>query len=381
MELLINNGNIAPSFFYTREKLLRAFLEKRVDVTISGKQIGCDEFIKDYGLKYRYVDVDRTGTNLLKDVVTIIDYIRLCRKYQYDIVFSYTVKPNIYGSIGARIAGIKRIYPTVNGLGYAFTDSGKITIKQKAIKRINIYLYRIAFTCSKKVFFQNWDDAEELIQYHAVPRNKCIVVSGSGIDLEKYNYAPLKNTDVFLFASRLLLTKGIRTFLEAAKRIKREYPLARFLVAGSIDSNPDSISKNELETAVSEGTIEYLGHVSNMKEKLEQCSVFVLPSYYREGVPHAVLEAMSVGRAIITCNTPGCKDTISAPDEHGKGRNGFLIGPKDSEALYSRMKWLLNHPDSLEAMGIESRKYAKEVFDVNIVNSIILNEMEIFEGG
>jgi len=379
MKMLINNGKIAPVFFHIREKLLTAIEEKGVEITISGNQTGCDGFISGLGLKYQFVDVDRTGNNPIKDIRTIIDYFRLCKKFQYDVVISYTVKPNIYGSISARLAGIKRIYPTVNGLGYTFTDNGKRTFKQIIIRQVNILLYKIAFCCASKVFFQNPDDARELIQCHAIIRDKCVIIAGSGIDVDKYSYTPVFNTNVFFFASRLLAAKGISTFIEAAKRIKSEYPFARFIVAGSLDNNPDSISVSELNSAISERTIEYLGHISNMYEKLVECSAFILPSYYREGVPHAILEAMSVGRPIITCNTPGCRETVLEADENGKGKNGFLIEPRDDEALYNHIKWLINHPDEVKLMGAESRRNAEEKFNVEKVNSVILSTLALNE--
>lgn len=375
MKLLINNGRISPLFFSTRGKLLTAITDRNIDVTLSGVQNGCDELIQAFNVSFESIDIERTGTNLCKDFALISRYLRFYRKKQYDVVHSYTVKPNIYGSIGARICGIQKIYPTVNGLGYVFTDTGTHTIKQELVQRANLFLYWVAFKCSTKVFFQNSDDAEELISHHVIPREKCVLIPGSGIDLNRFAFCPIRNNNVFLFASRLLLTKGIQTFMEAAKRTKKEYPEARFLIAGGLLDHPDGLKESDLLKAVEEGYVEYLGHVDDMPAQLTECSAFVLPSYYREGVPHAILEAMSIGRPIITCNSPGCRETVSAPDENGRGKNGFVIDPKDSNALYEDMKWLLNHPDEVVRMGLESRRYAEEKFDVEIVNSIMMTEM------
>ena len=217
---------------------------------------------------------------------------------------------------------------------------------------------------------ENSDDAAELVRRGVLPQEKCVVIAGSGIDLNTFPYSEVCQENTFFLATRLLVTKGVRTYFEAAKIVKEKHPEAKFYLAGSLDPNPDGINKDELDQYVQDGTVEYLGVVKDMPAALKEYAVFVLPSYYREGVPHAILEAMSIGRAIITTDAPGCKETIN-------GKNGFLIEPRNSEQLAEKMIWMIEHPAEVKQMGMESRKYAEEKFDVEKVNQVMLETMGI----
>lgn len=371
MRILINSGLVFP-VFAKREQLIEKIKDKGHEVSIGGYQTEARDVCKMKGVGMEYIPFARAGLNPISDIKTVISYYKVIKEGRYDLVHSYTAKPNIYGSIAAKIAGVKRIYPTVNGLGYAFTGN---TSKNKIVRFVISCLYKVAFSCSTAVFFQNIDDAEEMINRRIVKGDKCVVISGSGIDLKKYTYSEMSDSRTFFMATRLLITKGLRNYFEAARIVKKIHPEARFILAGAFDPNPDGIKKEELDEYVNDGTVEYLGVVENMPEVLKSCSVFVLPSYYREGVPHANLEAMSTGRAIITTNTPGCKETIKKPDEEGKGKNGFLVSPNNSIELSERMIWMLEHSAELREMGKESYEYAKERFDVNIVNSEMMKTM------
>ena len=377
MKIMMNSGRIGV-FFTTRFKLVQAIRDKGYDVTIGGYEQEKKNLCVENDLRFAFIPFSRAGINPIADLKTIRYYEKIMKREKFDIVHSYTAKPNIYGSIAAKRVGIKRIFPTVNGLGYAFTDEDNTGIKKRIIRFISLRLYKQAFSCATKVFFQNPDDADEMIRRGTVSRDKCIVIDGSGVDLEKFPYVePSTNPMHFLMATRLLISKGVRTFLEAAKIVKEQYPDVEFTLAGSLDPNPDGIKKNELNPYIEQGVITYLGHVVNMPMTLSNCSVFVLPSYYREGIPRAVLEAMSTGRAIITCNTPGCRETVHHANSSGQGINGFLIQPKNPWQLVEKMIWMIQNPKLVEQMGMESRKYAEERFDVSKVNRQILEEMGI----
>lgn len=375
-KILIHSGR-TNVFFTMRWKLLCSTREAGYDISIGGYEIENANLCKENGFDFVEIPFSRCGLNPFADLKLIRLYEQKIREGGYDIVHSYTAKPNIYGSIGAKRAGVKRIYPTVNGLGYAFTDDTSSGLKSKVVRFITSKLYKKAFKCATKVFFQNADDADELVKRGIVSKDKCVVISGSGIDLEMY---PQKEVSVepvsFFLAARLLITKGVRDYFEAARMVKQKHPEAKFYLAGAFDTNPDGIKQEELDKYINDGAIEYLGYV-NMTEALANCSVFVLPSYYREGVPHAVLEAMSTGRAIITCNTPGCKETVLAVDENGKGKNGFLVEPRNSKSLADSICWMIEHPDEIIQMGKESRKYAEERFDVEKVNRVMMEAMGI----
>lgn len=366
MKILISSGRVAP-FFTKRRKLIEQLLDSGHEVFLGGYQDECKEECERFGTKFVYISMSRTDQNPLADLAVIYRYYKAIRKEKFDVVHSYTAKPNIYGSIAAGLAGVKKIYPTVNGLGYAFAD--KNNIKARITRGLSTILYKIAFSFSTKVFFQNADDAEEMIKRKLVQRNKCVVVAGSGIDLAEYPFSQIENEGSFIMATRLLRSKGVLTYCNAARIVKKLHPKAWVKLAGGFDKNPDSITREEIEPYVEDGSIEYLGHLDDMVVALKNSSVFVLPSFYREGVPHAVLEAMSIGRAIITTNMPGCKETVN-------GKNGFLIDPKDVDELADKMIWMIEHPHEVKQMGMESRLLAEKKFDVQIVNGIMCQILE-----
>ena len=376
LKIMMNSGRI-KIFFYTRKKLVESIRNNGCEVIIGGYEKENEHLCTESGLKFAHIPFSRAGMNPFADMKVINKYRDYIRNEHIDIYHSYTAKPNIYGSIGAKKAGVDRIYPTVNGLGYAFTESGSGSLKFKLIRFINCMLYKKAFKCATKVFFQNPDDMNELVGRKLLPADKCVLVPGSGIDLELFSYSKASCEPlVFFMATRMLVSKGVREYFEAARIVKEKYPEVIFKIAGALDSNPDGIREGELKSYTDDGTIEYIGFV-DMTEALKSCSVFVLPSFYREGVPHAVLEAMSTGRAVITCNTPGCRETILDPDSNGKGANGYLIPPKDSAALAEKIIWMAEHPEEVIAMGDQSRKYAEDRFDVEKVNKLIMETMGI----
>ena len=366
MKIMINSGRISP-FFSTRLQLLNHIKESEYDVTLGGFDTSCVDKCREWGADFAEIPFARAGMNPLQDAKTLKAYYRVMKAGHFDVVHSYTAKPNIYGSIAAKWAGVKKIYPTVNGLGYAFTGN---STKNKLVRAVICVLYKWAFSGATKVFFQNSDDAAELVRRGVLPEEKCVVIAGSGIDLNTFPYSDTYEESTFFLATRLLVTKGVRTYFEAAKKVKSVHPEAKFYLAGSLDPNPDGIKEDELNQDVQDGTVEYLGVVKDMPAALKKYAAFVLPSYYREGVPHAILEAMSTGRAIITTNAPGCKETIN-------GKNGFLIEPRNSEQLAEKMIWMIEHPEEVKQMGVESRKYAEEKFDVEKVNRVMLETMGI----
>lgn len=378
MKIMMNAGTVSP-FFQMRGRLCDSLQKKGYEITVSGYTEVGREVLEQYKAEYVYIPLSRAGINPVQDFKVVMAYYKKMKEEKYEIVHSYTAKPNIYGSIAAKYAGIKGIYPTVNGLGYAFTDVDTGRVKARFVRLMVSLLYKWSFSCATKVFFQNKDDVRELIQRRIIDRNKCVLISGSGIELDAYPYSesPVEPM-VFLIATRLLVAKGVRNFCEAAKIVKKKYPKAVFQLAGALDDNPDSISQKELDLYVKEGIIQYLGVVKDMSFVLKSCSVFVLPSFYREGVPHVILEAMSVGRAVITTDSPGCRETVRGKDDAGKGKNGFLIPAKDSQTLAEKMIWMIKHPDKVQEMGMESRRYAEERFNVEIVNKIMLETMGIF---
>lgn len=365
MKILVTSSFI-PNEFSKRSRLLAQMRGRGHEVTVAGHEPGGADACRALGIKFALIPLANGKLNPFSDLRTFFQYYRLIKKERFDVIHSYTAKPNIYGSIAARLAGVRHIYPTVNGLGYAFID--RHGVKNRALRLVMSCLYKISFACAAKVFFQNPDDVAEMVRRGLVSEKKCVVVPGSGIDLEAFPYAEPGPDNVFLFAARLLLSKGIRTYASAARIVKRPHPEARFLVAGAMSPNPDGLTAEELEHYIGYGTLEYIGEVEDMPAVLAGCSVLVLPTYYREGIPHVLLEAMSTGRAILTTNVPGCRETIN-------GENGFLVEPKNEAALAEKMLWLLEHPGAVHEMGRKGREYAQRCFDVEKVNALILETM------
>lgn len=315
------------------------------------------------GAKLQSFPLDRAGFSALKDIKTILWLRSFFKKSKPDIIFSYQVKPVIYSSL-ASIDFRAKHYAMISGLGIFFSKSKNIP--EVAANTIIKALYKIALLRSRFVFFQNNDDRKKFIEQKIVSAYKSGIVNGSGINLEQYSCEPLTKKDssitVFLLMARLIKDKGILEYVEAAKQIHKQHPnRAIFQLLGDTDANPNSIKISEVRSWAKEGYIEYLGHVSDVRPHLKNCHVFVLPSSYGEGVPHSILEAMATGRAILTTNNVGCKETVIPY------KNGLLIPPQNTYKLKQSMLWFMNNRDKLDKMGYESRLLAEKKFNVKKV--------------
>lgn len=314
--------------------------------------------------------ISRSGTNPLIEMMVILELRRLLRIHRPDICFSYFIKPVIYGTIAAALAGVPRRFGLYAGLGFAFTDVAAQNRKRRLLQSVITTLARISAKHCDRVMVQNQDDLSELITRGIVTPDKAILVGATGVDLNIWPLTPLPDTSLtFILVARLLRDKGISEYVAAARILKADYPQLRLIVLGGIDDNPASITQGEMEAWVSEGLIEWPGHVP-AKPWLTQAHVFVLPSY-REGVPRSTQEAMALGRAIITTDAPGCRETVI------EGRNGFMVPPRDHVALATAMRHFIENPEDITRMGSESRKLAHERFDVHVQNDKLLGYMNI----
>ena len=301
------------------------------------------------GVRYKAISLDRTGINPLRDIRTLVQLFRLLWHLKPDITLGYTIKPVVFGSLAARLARVPHSFSLISGLGYAFVDSPKRSLKNRILNRLIRLLYRISLSKNRLVFFQNPDDRNLFVQLGLVNLAQAVVVNGSGIDLDHFFLTPIKATHpVFLLIARLLKDKGIREYIEAAQLIKKNHPEAVFLLVGPTDSNPAAIPSKEVTTWNNSSFIEYLGEVSDIRPVIAQSTVYVLPSY-REGMPRTVLEAMAMGRPIITTDVPGCRETVI------EGYNGFLISPRDPQSLAEAMERFIAHPELVTQMGNNSK--------------------------
>jgi len=349
-------------------EFISQFVTENNTVTVISPVDETTQVFADKGINHVPVPITRRGQNPFSELTIIFELIKIFRSLRPDILFNYSIKPNIYGSLAARYCGVPNIYSTVTGRGYVF---GNQTYKQRLLRYIILAAYKRAFPANKCVFFQNREDRDYFISQHLVSVENTFVTAGTGIDLMAYQ--PVGKTELdapnFLMISRLLRDKGIAEYVMAARQVKKHYPKTRFLLAGPLDDNPMSITRTELDAWVKEGIIEYLGVLGDVRIALAQATAFVLPSYYREGLPRVNLEAMAMGIPIITTDWPGCRETVIDRE------TGYLVPIKDIDALAKTMLNFVNDPNLSLVMGKASREYAQKVYDVAKVNQTILNEI------
>ena len=361
-------GGLPQSLVNFRGPLLRSMVVAGHEVVTSAAPAPPEvvEKLSDWGISFRPIPLARAGLNPAADLRTLAALRRIIEQERPGRILAYTAKPVIYANLAARLAGRPPVYSMITGLGYGFGESN---LRQRLIGKIVQTLYRRALTDSAGVFFQNPDDRSVFQNMSLVPSGVPVtLINGSGVDLDWYVPQPLPEAPVFLLVARLLGDKGIREYVAAARRLKAQFPQARFRIAGDLDPNPLSVSRAEVEQWDNEGVIEYLGALDDVRPAFSNARVYVLPSY-GEGTPRTVLEAMAMGRPILTTDSPGCRETVV------HGRNGFLVPVRDVEALRSAMERFIREPELAPAMGAESLKIAREKYDVHKVNAVILEAM------
>lgn len=310
------------------------------------------------------VVMNNTEMNPYKDIKSFISLYRTIKQVNPGYILLYTIKPVIYGSLAAKLGGVETIVSMMSGLGHFYTVENFTT---RTMRKIMNALYKLAFLANKGVLFQNPDDLDLFKKLGLIKRVKTKLIAGSGVNLQTFPESPLPPLDpfTFLFIGRLLETKGIKEFCKAAHLIKTRYPNTHFHILGGLHSNPGRIEQSDLSNLLEDSGVQYLGEQESSLSAIQQSHVVVLPSY-REGVPKALLEALAVGRPIITTDVPGCRETVI--DQ----KNGFLVPARDIQALADAMEKLIQNPHDLTSMGKESRKLAESRFDVCQVNQQII---------
>lgn len=369
MERILVIASFPESILQFRGLLLGSLVSAGADVHLAAPGVtrlqGLEDKLAFPPGRLHDLPLDRNGTNALGDVRLLFGLVRLMRKTRPAAVLPYTIKPVVYGTLAAWFAGVPRRYALITGLGYAFTGE-----RRGLLSRIIMSLYRMALKRATKVFFQNPDDERQFRALGLLPAGvPSVVVNGSGVDVAEYAVRPLPTGAMaFLMIGRLLGDKGVREYVQAARKVKMLHPEARFRLVGWIDSNPDAIGQPELDGWISEGTIEFLGRLDDVRPAIADASVYVLPSY-REGTPRTVLEAMAMGRAILTTHAPGCRETVV------DGDNGRLVPVKSVDGLVEAMLGFIDNPQLAARMGERSRQIAEAKYDVHKVNAVMLREM------
>lgn len=364
-------GGYAPSLLNFRGHLVASMVEAGHIVTACapGLTPQIRGALENLGVSSHEIPLDRTGTSVFADMRSVRYLRKLFQKAQPDLVLSYTVKPVIYGSLAARSVGVPKVASIITGLGYTFGNS---SIKQRMIGSVTRQLYKYAMRANTVVFFQNPDDMRLFIEQRLIDdAKKAVLINGSGVDLRYYKQVPVvTDPPTFLLIGRLIRDKGIFEYVEAARKVRSKYPNVRFHLVGPFDTNPSAISRSTIEKWQSEGIVDYFGEASDVRPYIAGASVYVLPSY-REGTPRTVLEAMAMGRPIITTDAPGCRETVV------DGRNGFLVPVGDVHSLVEAMEQFILRPQLIEEMGAESVRIAREKYDVHKVNEVILRSLQL----
>lgn len=305
---------------------------------------------------YPLHQLSRKGTNPMQDIQLVRELTKMYRYHQIDLAIHFTIKPNIYGSIAARRAGIPSI-SVITGLGYTFLSQGLTS-------RIARKLYRYAFQRNQLTIFQNPEDRALFMQIKLIPEERSTVVLGSGIDTDYFaSITPVPKSPTFLFIGRLLHDKGVRELLEGFTLYAESHPEAKLIIVGERDpQNPASVSETYLRKYRENNSIDFVGYQSDVRPFIHEASAVVLPSY-REGVPRTLLEALSMGRPIITTDVPGCREVIVP------GENGLIVPCRDARALSIAFEKFQRLDDSVkQEMGRKSRKLAETLFSTKIVN-------------
>ena len=366
--LLSGSGDTVAWF---RLDFLNEFLQKSYKVYVLAPGIRDDlkpELIN-MGIEFIEIKLERKGFSLLNLISSVIELIRLFKEIQPNIIFSYTHKAILSGSLAAKISGFSNTFSLVTGTGHIFDNK---TEKEKIIKFIGSLALRLALRFNKLVFFQNPDDQALFLKNNLVLSQKTKLVNGSGVNLDKFSVSPLPLEPIFLCMARLIKSKGLKEFARAAKRVKNLHPKARFILYGYPDEHPDSIDENEIiSNWFNNFGVEYFGYSENPIDAIKECSVFVLLSY-KEGTPRVVLEAMAMGRPIITTDAPGCRETVK------NAVNGFLVPKFDDLEAANAMTKLLS-AELRKEMGKESRKFCESKFNVRDVNNTLLSDMGVIK--
>lgn len=364
-------SNISTSLINFRGELIKKWIDLDYEVyTLSPEyKANHKDILKSWGVKTVEYSLNRSGLNPFKDLKSLINLANKIKKIDPDYIFAYTIKPVVFSSLISKHIKLKGMYSLIPGLGYAFNGGG---LKNKVVNKIAVLLYNISLKNNNKVFFQNPDDLNLFVDLNLIDRKKTVLVNGSGVDIEGfYNSEPQTENISFIMMARLLKSKGTIEYIEAAEIIKNKYPEVEFTILGSPGSGPDAVDMNYVNQANKNCIIHYPGRVEDVKSYIAQSSVYVLPSYYREGTPRSILEAMSMGKPIITTDNPGCRETVI------DGKNGFMIPIKNHKILAEKMKYFIENREAIINMGKESRKIAKEKYDVHKVNQKIIENMNL----
>ena len=359
--------NVDYFFLSHRKDIALRAIKEGYDVTIVAEDTGKSEEIISLGLKFINLPIDKTGTNIFKELKTFKFLYSLFKKEKPDIVHLVGLKTILWGGLAAKLVKVKGLVTAVSGLGVMFSPEYNKKLMPKAILRVLRFIHNRKNTYC---VFHNTDDIDLFLNNKIIDSKYCIRTMGSGINLNQYSYREEPKSDKLrvLFTARMVEDKGVLVLIDAANILRDKYQdKVEFLLCGGLETNPLAVSKEKLDELCDGNYIQWLGKRSDVKELLESSHVFAFPSYYKEGLPKSCIEAAAIGRPIITCDSVGCKDTVI------DGETGFLVPIKDSKAVAEKLDILFSNAELRKTMGIRSRKYAEEKFSIEDVIQVHLD--------
>lgn len=372
---LVLIGNQGFSVVNFRGSLLKDLSERGVAcfALAPGYTDATRSAVRELGATPIDLTLSRTGMDPFRDLFAYREISARIAEIRPDITLGYTPKPAILGTLAAKKAGVPKRFAMIEGLGWAFGAGGTIMeeLRRKVARGVSVALYRQALAATDNVFFLNEADVKDFEGLDLLRPGQAILLGGIGVDLDYWTrQRPKPATPAFVMMARMIRDKGVYDFVAAAQQLRRENMDARFILLGDLDLHPGAVRRSELQGWVEDGVLEWPGHVEP-KPWLEESSIFVLPSFYREGVPRSIQEAMAMEMPIITSTVPGCRDTVE------EGENGLLVPPRDPAALAAAMRKLAERPDLINEMGKNSRKIAKQRFDDKRSNRRVIDALHL----
>ncbi|ERJ17536.1 glycoprotein 3-alpha-L-fucosyltransferase [Salinisphaera shabanensis E1L3A] len=363
-------GNQARSAINFRGPLIRYLVELGHSVLVLAPDFDVDtrKQIAALGAVAADYDLDRTGSNPFKDLMALYQLCRILRQGRFDAVLAYFAKPVIYAMPASVMGGVARRVALIEGAGLIFTEGGAVSAKRRFIRAVMALMYRVALKSSTATFVLNQDDRRLFEKIKGKRGAPIACLPGIGIDLDFYGQVePSKSRPcpMFCLPARMIEEKGVRFFVEAAGLLRKKYPQVRFVLLGGLEESPSAIPEADLAGWAQEGIVEWVGYVPDIRGLLGNSLALVLPTYYREGLPRSILEAMSLGRAVIATDVPGCRDAVE------DGVTGQIVPPKDASRLAAAIERYICQPALAEAHGKQGRLRAEKLYDVDDVNKRI----------
>ena len=361
--------NVDWFFLSHRLPIFTEAIKKKYEVHVATGITDKLGILESHGLIVHPLRIHRSRTGFFSVFSEFLQIFFIIRSVTPDIVHLVTIKPVLLGGIAARVARVPAVVSSVSGLGFIFVSRGPIAFFRR---KLISFFYRFSFDHNnQRIIFQNREDQSRLTELAGISPKKSTLIRGSGVDLSLFKYIPVKGeTPVVLLASRLLLDKGIREFVDAARLVNEKSLNARFVLVGAPDPlNPATIKSKELDQWKQDGMVELWGYRHDMHNVLSMANIVVLPSY-REGFPKVLMEASAAGRVIVTTDVPGCRDVIQ------NGVTGLLVPPRNSERLAEAISVLLADTARCKEMGRAGRAWAEKTFDVQ---RVVAKHIEIYE--